>query len=70
MGDLEAVAAADDSHGQHAGGVNDLNGAVDRIASDNFQARMIRLPLGHMIQGRVFEHLPITRDQVINAHLI
>ena len=45
VGDLQSVAGANDSDGQHSGGVDEFKRSIDRIATDNLRFWMVLLPL-------------------------
>src|SRR5215510_1916839 len=52
VGDLQPVARADHTDGQHPGRMNNFNRSVDRIAADNFLVWMVFLPLRREIEGK------------------
>ena len=54
MGDLQAVTRANDTDGQHSGGVDEFKRSIDRIAADKLLFWMALLTLHCEIKGKVF----------------
>ena len=57
VGDLQPVAGADDADGQHAGGMDEFNRGVDRIATDDLCFGVGLFPILDEIERRVFQGL-------------
>jgi hypothetical protein len=66
---LQAVASAHDPYRQHSTRMNNLDRAIDGVASDYLSIRMLRFPFRAMIQGRGFQNLSISSNQVFYIHI-
>src|SRR5262245_19603480 len=66
--DFERVARPNDTHGQHAGGVNDLDWRVDRITAEGLGTRMLFLPICGRLERRLFQDFAALQDHFVNCH--
>ena len=61
------VARADDADRQHAGGMDQFDRSVDRIAADDLCFGVGPFPILDEIERRVFQRLAIPRNDILDS---